>query len=636
MLDAIRSNTQSFLVKLAFGVIILVFVFWGIGSFTETDSSRVMAQVNGEPILEPQFYKRYQRIEQQLMSQGSSHAQLKEQHLGRLVLQNMIARLLVLQEAKRLGLGISPVELRQAIEQNPLFLNEKGQLDKDSYARGLNALRLSAADFEQQMREELLYDKMLELVSSSVWVDPDLAHRRFQFMFEKRILDYLFVPAQDFLAQATVNEEEVKKYYEEHQAVFTIPKKAQITSISVSPEKLVDPQSISLEAAQKWYKTNLAKYTQKEAVRAAHILVPLNENASEQERSAALAKIHEIQAELAKGKEFAALADAHNQPNAAGPGGELGWIERGVTVPPFEEAAFSQAAGVVSKEPIATQFGLHLILVHEKRPEKVTPFDEAKAELLKTMAKEEGRDKVSEVGESLLEDALLGKDLNVSAARFGLKAEKSGLLSAEEFVSKMHFSPSDATQLLSGTPVDTLLQAGDDVMVVRVDTTEKESLKPLEIVKGEIEKTLREQKALEAAMAKATELRKTLKNGPISQEERTQRHLESTKPVERSGLIEPFMENHNLSRACFEAKPGQWLSQVFSLSKADGSRGAGLFHVREIQKASEEDWERIHGILENGAAREAGENIRSLFIDQLLKRAKITDVHFEKADRFDG
>lgn len=158
MLDAIRSNTQSFLVKLAFGVIILVFVFWGIGSFTETDSSRVMAQVNGEPILEPQFYKRYQRIEQQLMSQGSSHAQLKEQHLGRLVLQNMIARLLVLQEAKRLGLGISPVELRQAIEQNPLFLNEKGQLDKDSYARGLNALRLSAADFEQQMREELLYD----------------------------------------------------------------------------------------------------------------------------------------------------------------------------------------------------------------------------------------------------------------------------------------------------------------------------------------------------------------------------------------------------------------------------------------------------------------------------------------------
>ena len=58
--------------------------------------------------------------------------------------------------------------------------------------------------------------------------------------------------------------------------------------------------------------------------------------------------------------------------------------------------------------------------------------------------------------------------------------------------------------------------------------------------------------------------------------------------------------------------------------------------MREIQKASEEDWERIHGILENGAAREAGENIRSLFIDQLLKRAKITDVHFEKADRFDG
>ena len=622
MLDAIRSNTQSFLVKLAFGVIILVFVFWGIGSFTETDSSRVMAQVNGEPILEPQFYKRYQRIEQQLMSQGTSHQQLKAQHFGRLVLQNMIARLLVLQEAKRLGLGISPLELRRAIEQNPLFLNDKGQLDKASYERGLNALRISTVEFE--------------LVSSTVWVDPALAHKRFQFMFEKRILDYIFVPAQDFLNQAVVNEDEVKKFYDEHSANFTIPKKAEITSICLSPDKLVDPKTISLEAAQKWYAANLTKYTQKEAVRAAHILVPLNENATDEERSKALSKIREIQMELSKGKSFAELADAYNQPNAAGPGGDLGWIERGVTVPPFEEAAFSQDAGVVSKDPVSTQFGLHLILVHEKRPEKVSSFDEVKEELLKTMAKEEGRDKVSEVGENLLEDTLLGKDLDVAAARYGLKAEKSALLSADEFVQKMHFTPADAALILSGTPVDTLLQAGDDVLVVRVDRIEKESLKPFETVKAEIEKTLREQKALETAMTKASELRKELKNGPVSQEEKSQRHMESTKAVERSGLVEPFLENQDLLRACFDAKAGEWLAQVFALKKTDGSRGAGVFHVQAIQQASEEDWERIQTIMENGAAREAGDSIRSLFIEQLLKRANITDVHFEKADRLDG
>ena len=636
MLDAIRSNTQSFLVKLAFGVIILVFVFWGIGSFTETDSSRVMAQVNGEAILEPQFYKRYQRIEQQLMSQGTSHQQLKAQHLGRLVLQNMIARLLVLQEAKRLGLSISPLELRRAIEQNPLFLNDKGQLDKASYERGLNALRISTVDFEQQMREELLYDKMLELVSSTVWVDPALAHRRFQFMFEKRILDYIFVPADDFLNQAVVNEDEVKKFYDEHTVNFTIPKKAQITSICLSPDKLVDPKTISLEAAQKWYAANLTKYTQKEAVRAAHILVPLNENATDDERSKALSKIREIQTELSKGKSFAELADAYNQPNAAGPGGDLGWIERGVTVPPFEEAAFSQDAGVVSKDPVSTQFGLHLILVHEKRPEKVSSFDEVKEELLKSMAKEEGRDKVSEVGENLLEETLLGKDLDAAAARYGLKAEKSALLSADEFVQKMHFTPADAALILSGTPVDTLLQAGDDVLVVRVDSIEKESLKPFETVKAEIEKTLREQKAQEAAMTKASELRKELKNGPVSQEEKAQRHMESTKAVERSGPVEPFVENQDLSRACFDAKAGEWLAQVFALKKTDGTRGAGIFHVQAIQQASEEDWERIQSIMENGAAREAGDSIRSLFIEQLLKRAKITDVHFEKADRLDG
>ena len=154
---------------------------------------------------------------------------------------------------------------------------------------------------------------------------------------------------------------------------------------------------------------------------------------------------------------------------------------------------------------------------------------------------------------------------------------------------------------------------------------------------AEVRKELKDQtERKEAAFRRIEELRKELKNGPVSQEEKAQRHMESTKAVERSGPVEPFVENQDLSRACFDAKAGEWLAQVFALKKIDGTRGAGIFHVQAIQQASEEDWERIQSIMENGAAREAGDSIRSLFIEQLLKRAKITDVHFEKADRLDG
>ena len=64
MLDLIRSNSQSFGVKLAFGIIILVFVFWGIGSITDTGSVNVVAMVNGQPITFQTFEMAYRRAEE--------------------------------------------------------------------------------------------------------------------------------------------------------------------------------------------------------------------------------------------------------------------------------------------------------------------------------------------------------------------------------------------------------------------------------------------------------------------------------------------------------------------------------------------------------------------------------------------
>ena len=65
MLDQIRSNSQSFGVKLAFGIIILVFVFWGIGSLTDTGSINVVAMVNNQPITFQQFETAYRQAEEQ-------------------------------------------------------------------------------------------------------------------------------------------------------------------------------------------------------------------------------------------------------------------------------------------------------------------------------------------------------------------------------------------------------------------------------------------------------------------------------------------------------------------------------------------------------------------------------------------
>ena len=61
MLDLIRANAQSWGGKIAFGIIILVFVFWGVGGLTGGPST-VILTVNGEPITIQEFQRKYERL----------------------------------------------------------------------------------------------------------------------------------------------------------------------------------------------------------------------------------------------------------------------------------------------------------------------------------------------------------------------------------------------------------------------------------------------------------------------------------------------------------------------------------------------------------------------------------------------
>ncbi len=91
MLEYIRSNAQSFGVKLAFGIIILVFVFWGVGSLNEGDTVNLVATVNGDAITARDFEIAYRRAEEAVLRQnpGLGREQFK-QELGRQVLRGLV------------------------------------------------------------------------------------------------------------------------------------------------------------------------------------------------------------------------------------------------------------------------------------------------------------------------------------------------------------------------------------------------------------------------------------------------------------------------------------------------------------------------------------------------------------------
>jgi peptidyl-prolyl cis-trans isomerase C len=132
--------------------------------------------------------------------------------------------------------------------------------------------------------------------------------------------------------------------------------------------------------AKKFYDENKARFRQSEGVRTSHILLRVPPNADAAAKQKVRAEIEGLLAQVKKGADFAALAKQHSQDGSAQNGGDLGFVTRGQTVPPFDQAVFSMKAGQVSGV-VETQFGFHILKVGEARPARDVTFDEAKAQI---------------------------------------------------------------------------------------------------------------------------------------------------------------------------------------------------------------------------------------------------------------
>lgn len=129
------------------------------------------------------------------------------------------------------------------------------------------------------------------------------------------------------------------------------------------------------------YDAEVAKMPPVEEVRARHILVKTEDEAKT------------VIKELGEGKDFAELAKAKSTDPNKSDGGDLGYFKKGMMVPEFETAAFAMSKGDVSKEPVKTQFGFHVIKVEDKRSAPPPEFEQVKDQVKQIVL----RDKYMEV-----------------------------------------------------------------------------------------------------------------------------------------------------------------------------------------------------------------------------------------------
>jgi peptidyl-prolyl cis-trans isomerase C len=151
-------------------------------------------------------------------------------------------------------------------------------------------------------------------------------------------------------------------------------------------DKLSAEVAVSDAEVHAFYTENPDKFRLPEQLRARHILIKLSPDADDEAQQAARGKMAGIMTEVHNGGDFADLASQYSEDTSATEGGDLGFFARGQMVKPFEDAAFGLQPGEIS-EPVTTPFGLHLIKVEERQPERSVSEDEAREQIKEYLLK---------------------------------------------------------------------------------------------------------------------------------------------------------------------------------------------------------------------------------------------------------
>ena len=163
--------------------------------------------------------------------------------------------------------------------------------------------------------------------------------------------------------------------------------------------------TVTDEEVKRFYDANERGFLAPEQVRARHILIRVPSDASGEEKKKAREKIEGVWGRIKKGEDFARLAaelseDTNSQMN----GGDLGYFTKGQMAKPFEEAAFSLKPGQVSGV-VETEFGYHLIKVEDHQEARMVTFDAVKEQIRGRLRGEANRLKAEELIRKIARDA---------------------------------------------------------------------------------------------------------------------------------------------------------------------------------------------------------------------------------------
>ena len=207
MISSFRNFAKTKFAGLLVFIIIIPFVFWGMGGMFSSGNTNSVAKINNHNISTQEFID-------YLNSSGVPEKTIREnldKNIVEELLSGLISTTLIDLEIKNFELIISEITLLKKIKENKNFKDENGSFQRIKYEKFLLENNLSAPSFEQRLRDRELQKNLFDYIGAGTIQPQFLVNKLYEEENKKLEIEYLNLSGF-YKKKEEITDSELKKF----------------------------------------------------------------------------------------------------------------------------------------------------------------------------------------------------------------------------------------------------------------------------------------------------------------------------------------------------------------------------------------------------------------------------------------
>ncbi|MBA8667143.1 SurA N-terminal domain-containing protein [Holosporaceae bacterium 'Namur'] len=439
MLSFLRNSLQSAAIKALMILLALTFILWGVGDMLGGGSNEPYVFKVGSREFTKSMWK--ETVAKQIQHLSQTYGQqlteedLKGSEFFKNLLEQLINKAVLSQEAKRLGILVSDEMVKYDIASHPSFQDGTGKFNKEIFDNTLRSMGITEDKFINTLKEDVAVNNLVQPFMSFNLPSPQFIEQVNLIANSEREIELYEIDGNKITLSKQPSEEELQEIFDKNQNEFSTPEAREVSYFTFNIKDIEQKVELSDQELEAQYKSKIFLFTQPEKRTISQLIFKDMDTALEAKKR------------IEGGEKLAAVGKSLKAINRET---SLGTLTREGFDKEIGDAIFTTSEGKISI-PIQSPMGIHLFEINKIIPQKVLTFEEAKPTLRTQLIEEKLFERLSTLAQRIDNEIVNNKTIEEIAKERNYKLIRTKIAEqpSTKFSKSLEDSPAFRTTAFS-------------------------------------------------------------------------------------------------------------------------------------------------------------------------------------------